>query len=79
MPGEDPYLYEKITEGYLALRYGFIESFHYRVEGSDQVFVFEAGELEKADARNPLIDPVIVLPDDYLKWYRSRSSGLDDA
>jgi hypothetical protein len=79
VPGEDPYLYEKITEGYLALRYGFIESFHYRVEGSDQVFVFEAGELEKADARNPLIDPVIVLPDDYLKWYRSRSSGLDDA
>ena len=28
--GEDPYLYEKITEAYLALRYGFIDGFMYR-------------------------------------------------
>lgn len=68
VPGEDPYIYEKITEGYLALRYGFIEGFYYRVENSEQVFVYKNGTLEKTEAPNPIKEPVIVLPEGYLNW-----------
>ncbi len=72
VPGEDPYLYEKITEGYLALRYGFIEGFHYRVENDDQIFVSKNGKLKKTESPDPLKEPVIILPKDYLKWYASK-------
>ena len=68
VPGEDPYIYEKINEGYLALRYGFIEGFYYRVENSEQVFVYKNGTLEKTEAPNPIKEPVIVLPEGYLNW-----------
>jgi len=73
VPGEDPYLYEKITEGYLALRYGFIEGFHYRAENSNQVKVFEKGRLKNVAAPNPLKEPVIILPKDYLEWVEKKS------
>jgi hypothetical protein len=73
VPGEDPYLYEKITEGYLALRYGFIEGFHYRVENSQKVFACKNGKLEETKAPDPLKEPVIVLPKGYLDWIKSRS------
>lgn len=72
VPGEDPYLYEKITEGYLALRYGFIEGFYYRVENSEQVFVYKNGALEKSEAPDPIKEPVIVLPKDYLQWHERK-------
>ena len=64
---------KKITEGYLALRYGFIEGFHYRVENTNQVKVFESGRLKNVAAPNPLKEPVIVLPEGYLKWYASQT------
>ena len=73
VPGEDPYLYEKITEGYLALRYGFIEGFHYRVENTNQVKVFENGRLKNVAAPDPLKEPVIILPEGYLEWFKKRS------
>jgi hypothetical protein len=73
--GEDPYLYEKITEGYLALRYGFIEGFHYRVENSSQVLIFKHGKLKQAKAPNPLKEPVIILPEDYLEWVMLRRTA----
>lgn len=71
--GEDPYLYEKITEGYLALRYGFIEGFYYRVENNEQVALYKNGTFEKTEAPDPLKEPTIVIPADYLKWFYNRT------
>lgn len=47
-PYKDPFLYEKITEAYLALRYGFIEGFKYKEESTD-VYLYRQQKLEKCD------------------------------
>jgi len=73
VPGEDPYLYEKITEAYLALRYGFIEGFYYQIEGTDTVSRYENGTMKETTRPDPLKEPVIIIPEDYPEWYRSRN------
>lgn len=71
--GEDPYLYEKIAEGYLALKHGCIDGFYYRAESSETVYRYSADThsltLIPADEVPAKTDePVIVVPDDYFAW-----------
>ncbi len=71
--GEDPYLYERITEGYLALRYGCIDGFYYRTEGQTAVYQYLAAtnRLELAPPSSvPSAShiPVIVVPVGYFSW-----------
>ncbi|MBR5279562.1 MAG: hypothetical protein IKU26_01150 [Clostridia bacterium] len=73
--GEDPYVYEKITEAYLALRYGYIEGFFYKVEGTKQVYQCVDGYLEKVSASAPGKEPVILLPEGYIEWELNRDRG----
>ncbi len=70
--GEDPYLYEKITEAYLALRYGYIDGFFYQVEGTSQVYKYTGGALKKVDASAAGKNPIILLPKGYIEWEKSR-------
>lgn len=74
-PGEDPYVYEKITEAYLALRYGYIEGFFYKVEGTKQVYQCVNGYLEKVSASANGKEPVILLPEGYIEWELNRNRG----
>ncbi len=78
VPGEDPYVYEKITEAYLALRYGYIEGFFYQVENTKQVYQCVDGYLEKvkASAAEDAGEPVILLPKGYIEWELNRDRGL---
>ncbi len=73
--GEDPYLYEKITEAYLALRYGFIEGFYYREEGSNDLYRYLNGALTESEPPNPLQEPVIIVPAGYFEWHAARRTG----
>ncbi len=66
---EDPFFYEKITEGYLALKTGYLDGFCYRSESDPQMYRYDA-------ASNKLVktsgvdahDPYIIVPDDYYDW-----------
>ena len=75
--GEDPYVYEKITEAYLALRYGYIEGFYYQVENTKQVYQCVNGYLEKvkSTAAEKAGEPVILLPEGYIEWELTRDRG----
>lgn len=70
--GEDPYLYEKITEAYMALRYGYIDGFFYKVEGTSQVYKYTGGSLQKVSASAAGKNPIILLPTGYIEWEQSR-------
>ena len=71
-PDSDPYLYEKITEAYLALKYGYIDSFIYREESSKQAYLFKDNMLTKVKADKN--DLVIIIPDGYMEWEFNRNS-----
>lgn len=73
--GEDPYVYEKITEAYMALRYGYIEGFFYKVEGTKQLYQCVNGYLTKvkASAAETAGEPVILLPEGYIEWELNRN------
>lgn len=75
VPGEDPYVYEKITEAYLALRYGYIEGFFYQVENTKQVYQCVNGYLEKvkSSAAQDAGEPIILLPQGYIEWELNRN------
>ena len=64
---EDPFFYEKITEGYLALKTGYLENWYYRSESDPQVFQYRDGRLNKVSHLNGK-EIVIVTPDDYFGW-----------
>ncbi|MCL2118389.1 MAG: hypothetical protein FWH27_08195 [Planctomycetaceae bacterium] len=64
---EDPFFYEKITEGYLALKTGYLENWYYRSESDPQVFQYHDGRLNKVSRLNGK-EIVIVTPDDYFDW-----------
>lgn len=71
--GEDPYLYEKIAEGYLALKHGCIDGFYYRAENSDKVYRYSADSnslklIAKENVPDASKEPVIVVPNDYFAW-----------
>lgn len=74
-PNENPYVYEKITEAYLALRYGYIEGFFYQVEGTTQVYQCVDGYLEKVDTSKASNEPIILLPKGYMEWELNRNRG----
>ena len=63
---DDPYFYQKVTEGYLALRTGFLEGWYYRLESDDTVYKYTNGILNKVE--EPDNEVVIVVPDDYFAW-----------
>ncbi len=71
--GEDPYVYEKITEAYLALRYGYIEGFFYKVENTTQIYQCVNGYLEKVKDSKVGKEPVILLPEGYMEWELARN------
>ena len=64
---EDPFFYEKITEGYLALKTGCLENWYYRSESDSQVYQYRDGKLNKV-SRPGGKEIVIVVPDDYFEW-----------
>lgn len=74
-PDEDPYLYEKITEAYMALRYGYIEGFMYRAEHDTQVYRCVNGALVPAEITGRVDELIILVPDDYMEWERNRNKG----
>ena len=63
----DPYLYQKITEGYLALRTGYLENWYYRAESDSVVYKYTNGKLKKVD-KATLNDVILLVPDDYFEW-----------
>lgn len=69
---EDPYLYEKITEAYMALRYGYIDGFFYKVENTSQVYQYTGGGLKKVSASDAGKNPIILLPEGYIEWEQNR-------
>ncbi|MBR5281051.1 MAG: hypothetical protein IKU26_08815 [Clostridia bacterium] len=64
---ENPYYYEQITQGYLALKTGYLEGFYYRAESETQVYRYENGALKKVSTPSKMT-AVIVVPDDYYAW-----------
>lgn len=70
-PGEDPYLYEKITEAYLALKYGYIDGFIYREESSSNAFLFKDNQLTQVTPGET--DLVIIIPDGYMAWEKAKN------
>ena len=64
---EDPFFYEKITEGYLALKTGYLEHWYYRSEDDSQVYQYRDSRLRKV-SRIEDKAIVIVVPDDYFDW-----------
>ena len=72
-PGADPYLYEKITEAYLALRYGYIDGFMYREESSNKTFLFKDNKLTKVEPKET--DLVIIIPDGYMEWESNKNTN----
>ena len=67
---EDPFFYEKITEGYLALKTGCLENWFYRSENDSQIYQYRDGKLNKVSHAGDK-DVVIVVPDDYFDWLDS--------
>ena len=63
----NPFYYEQITQGYLALRTGYLENFYYRAESSKQIYRYNDGTLKKVSSV-PAMTAVIVTPDDYFTW-----------
>lgn len=64
---KNPYMYEQLTEGYLALKTGYLEGFYYRAEHESQVYNYSGKALNKVSAV-PDNKVVIVIPDDYYSW-----------
>ncbi len=64
---EDPYFYQKVTEGYLALRKGYLENWYYRAENDTVTYQYRDGKLYKVNSVSEK-DVVILLPDDYYSW-----------
>lgn len=72
-PGEDPYLYEKITEAYLALKYGYIDGFIYREESSNKAYLFKDNKLTEVTPNED--DLVIIIPDGYMAWEKAKNEA----
>ena len=70
----NPYFYEQMTEGYLALKTGFLEGFYYQSEQSDTVYIYQNGELTQVP-EVPLMMPVILVPSDYFEWTGVKING----
>ena len=64
---EDPFFYQKITEGYLALKTGYLDGWYYRAESQSQTYQYINGKLQAVDTV-PNKTAVIVVPDDYYAW-----------
>ena len=64
---EDPYYYQNITEGYLALKTGYLDGWYYRAESQTKTYQYTGGKL-KAVASAPTKAAIIVVPDDYYNW-----------
>lgn len=63
---KNPFYYQQITEGYLALKTGLIDGFYYRPADEMAAYRYQDGRLIRFDAGE--WDPVIVLPEDYLDY-----------
>ncbi len=63
----NPYYYQEITEGYLALRTGYLENFYYQSESGSQLYQYKNKKLIKV-ASVPEMTAVIVVPSDYFEW-----------
>lgn len=63
----NPYMYEQITEGYLALKTGYLNDFYYRAESASQIYKFSNGLLNSVSAI-PTDRVLIIVPDDYYSW-----------
>lgn len=66
---EDPFFYEKITEGYLGLKNGYLDGFIYRSESDAQMYKYSAKSKQLIKTSGVgAHDPFIIVPDDYYAW-----------
>ena len=64
---EDPYYYQNITQGYLALKTGYLDGWYYRAESQQQTYQYKSGKLQAVSAV-PAKTAVIIVPNDYYDW-----------
>lgn len=63
----NPYLYEQMTEGYLALKTGYVKDFYYKAENDTQVYQYTGSVLKKVSSV-PADGVLLWIPDDYYAW-----------
>lgn len=64
----NPYYYQQMTEGYLALKTGYLENFYYQSEDSNVVYQYKNKKLNKVSGTLPRMTAVIMVPSDYFQW-----------
>jgi hypothetical protein len=70
----NPMYYQQMTEGYIALKNGYLENFYYRSEDSQTIYQYKDKNLHKV-ASVPEMTAVIVVPSDYFAWAGIKSDG----
>ena len=67
---EDPFFYQRITEGYLALKQGFLDGFVYCQESRpDRMYLYQNKRLQEIPSESlQQRHPYIIVPDDYFAW-----------
>ena len=65
--GKNPYLYEQMTEGYLALKTGYVDGFYYKAESDTQIYRYSGGRLQKVSSV-PADGVLLWIPDDHYDW-----------
>lgn len=64
---ENPFYYEQLTEGYLGLKTGCMEGFHYQSENDNRIYRYENQKLIRV-SNVPDRTAIIVVPSDYFEW-----------
>ncbi len=64
---KNPYLYEQLTEGYLALKTGYVKGFYYKAENDSNIYQYDGSILKKVSSV-PEGGVLLWIPDDYYDW-----------
>ena len=64
---KNPYLYEQMTEGYLALKTGYVKGYYYKAESDNNIYQYTGSKLQKVSSV-PEGGVLLWIPDDYYDW-----------
>ncbi|MDD6237040.1 MAG: hypothetical protein PUB00_06630, partial [Clostridiales bacterium] len=64
---KNPYLYEQMTEGYLALKTGYVKGYYYKAENDSNIYQYTGSKLQKVSSV-PENGVLLWIPDDYYDW-----------
>lgn len=64
---KNPYLYEQMTEGYLALKTGYVKGYYYKAENDSNIYQYTGSKLQKVSSV-PEGGVLLWIPDDYYDW-----------